>query len=575
MRTLFVPAVAALCTAASLFAAPLPRSVTVADVVPGQGPRRLVLPVPASDDEAKDLVVAFTDDDQFASAYGPGVPSTGVADLGTAVVSQVYGGGGNSGAPLKNDYIELYNPGSADVSLEGWSVQYGSSAGSTWQVTPLSGVIGPGGYYLIREAAGAGAGSALPTPDATGVINMSSASGKVALVSNTVALLGACPSPLAFVDLVGYGAANCAETSPTTVLNNTTAAQRNGEGSVDTNDNSADFTVAGPNPRNSATPSNTSSQPPQGRGAASPASVLAGDSTLLTVAVAFGVHPDSTSVSVVCDLTAIGGATTQGFVDDGTEGDTTPDDRTFSFQTVVPSSTTPGAKVFACTLVDDLGRSSLVPITLIVVSPGGAVVLSTNLSGTLGSQTSFTLNVPAGQTTLTFTISGGIGDADLYVKFGAPPTTSAFDCSPFLPGNNETCTFNNPAPGTWFVMLRGFSAYSGVTLTGTYAPDTTPPLTNGVPVAGISDGVSSERLWKLSVPAGKSSVTFTINGGTGDADLYVRRGARPTTAAFDCRPFLVGNNETCTISNPTAGDWFVMIRGYSAYSGLTLQGQYP
>jgi Lamin Tail Domain len=195
-------------------------------------------------------VVAFSNNDQCASPYGPGVPSTGVAELGTAVISQVYGGGGNSGAPLKNDYIELYNPGLVDVSLEGWSVQYGSFAGSTWQVTPLSGAIGPGGYYLVQEAAGAGVGSALPTPDATGAINMSAVSGKVALVSNAVALIGACPASLAFVDLVGYGRSNCAEASPTASLSNRTAALRNGDGPVDTNDNSADFVVAVPTPRN-------------------------------------------------------------------------------------------------------------------------------------------------------------------------------------------------------------------------------------------------------------------------------------------------------------------------------------
>jgi predicted extracellular nuclease len=74
------------------------------------------------------------------------------------VISQVYGGGGNTGATLKNDFIELYNRGSAPVSVNGWSVQYASAGGSTWtNRTPLSGTIHPGRHYLVHEAAGNGA----------------------------------------------------------------------------------------------------------------------------------------------------------------------------------------------------------------------------------------------------------------------------------------------------------------------------------------------------------------------------------------------------------------------------------
>ena len=67
---------------------------------------------------------------------------------------------------------------------------------------------------------------------------------------------------------------------------------------------------------------------------------------------------------------------------------------------------------------------------------------------------------------------------------------------------------------------------------------------------------------------------IAISGGTGDADLYVRRGAQPTTTAYDYRPYLSGNNETVTVNNPTAGTWYIGIRGYAAYSGLTLDAYY-
>src|SRR3954469_20895104 len=89
------------------------------------------------------------------------------------VISQVYGGGGNAGATLKNDFIEVFNPGNAAVSVTGWSVQYVSAAGlGTWAVTALSGSIPAGGYYLVQEAAGAAGTVNLPTPDATGTIAM-------------------------------------------------------------------------------------------------------------------------------------------------------------------------------------------------------------------------------------------------------------------------------------------------------------------------------------------------------------------------------------------------------------------
>jgi hypothetical protein len=213
----------------------------------------------------------------------------------------------------------------------------------------------------------------------------------------------------------------------------------------------------------------------------------------------------------------------------------------------------------------------------VTVTSGGSATLSdgvpiSNISGASGSQQSWVMNVPAGTETLTISISGGSGDADLYVRFGSQPTTAAFDCRPFISGNNETCTFNAPAAGSYFVMIRGFSAYSGVTLTGRTASTAT--LTSGVPVTGISGASGSQQFWKLPVPAGKTSLTFTMSGGTGDADLYVRFGAKPTTATFTCRPFLTGNSETCTISNPSAGDWYVMIRGFAAFSGVTLTGKY-
>jgi hypothetical protein len=171
-------------------------------------------------------------------------------------LSEVYGGGGNSGATLRNDFIEVFNRGTVAVDLSGWSVQYGAATGTTWQVTSLGAhTLQPGQYFLVQEAAGTGGTTDLPAPDATGSIAMAAGAGKVALVHDTVALSGACPASSSIADLVGYGStANCSETSPAPGLANTTAAVRAGAGCVDTDNNAADFTAGTPTPRNTASP---------------------------------------------------------------------------------------------------------------------------------------------------------------------------------------------------------------------------------------------------------------------------------------------------------------------------------
>ncbi|HEV2635963.1 MAG TPA: lamin tail domain-containing protein [Actinocrinis sp.] len=184
----------------------------------------------------------------------PGAQATVSADV---VVNEVYGGGGNSGAALKNDFIELYNAGTTAVQLGSWSVQYLSaspSPTSTWQVTGLTGSIAPGGYFLVQEAAGAGGTQSLPTPDVTGAINLSGTAGTVALVSSQTALTcltaADCAAAASVHDLVGYGTAVVHEgTADAPATTNTTSDSRtNG---VDTDQNGADFTDGAPTPTGS------------------------------------------------------------------------------------------------------------------------------------------------------------------------------------------------------------------------------------------------------------------------------------------------------------------------------------
>ena len=190
------------------------------------------------------------------------------------VLSQVYGGGGNSGAQYTNDYIEIFNRGSTSASTAGWSLQYASATGTgnfgatATQITELPSItVAPGQYVLVQQASGGASGVPLPTPDHIDPtpIAMAAGAGKVALASDAVTLGcngGSTPcdaSQLArIVDLVGYGGANFFEGSgPTAALSNTTAAFRNGGGCVETDNNASDFSVAAPSPRNTASPTST------------------------------------------------------------------------------------------------------------------------------------------------------------------------------------------------------------------------------------------------------------------------------------------------------------------------------
>jgi hypothetical protein len=176
----------------------------------------------------------------------------------------VYGGGGNSGATYKNDFIELFNRSSAAVSVSGWSVQYASAGGSSWLVTKLSGTIQPGQYYLVQEYQGSGGTTNLPTPDATGTTNLNATTGKVALVNNQTALTctTSCVPSAQIVDFVGYGssASSYEGSGPAPTLSNTTSASRAGGGCTDTDNNAADFASGVVNPRNSSSPTRSCGQ---------------------------------------------------------------------------------------------------------------------------------------------------------------------------------------------------------------------------------------------------------------------------------------------------------------------------
>jgi serine protease len=384
-------------------------------------------------------------------------------------------------------------------------------------------------------------------------------------------------------------------------------------------------------------------------------------------------HSGGGNVAPTANFNFVTSGLTATFTDTSSDSDGTIASRSWTFgdggtsTATNPSHTYASAGTYSVkeTVTDNGGltgsvtKSVTVTTTSSVLQNGVGITIA---DATVNHKQNWTMAVPAGATNLVFTMSGGTGDADMYVKFGAAPTTTTYDCRPYVSGNAETCTMSPVQAGTYYVMVNAYAAYSGVTLKGSY----TAPGSGGTPTANftfttsgltatftdtstdaggtigshswtfgdggtstatspshtyaaagtysvtetVTDSVNNSTSSKTSsvtvsnvscggtvlcsgvavalasqatgtvspnytlvVPAGKTSVVFTISGGTGDADLYVKLGSAPTTSSYTCRPYLTGNSETCTITPPAAGGtYYVNVRAYAAYSGVSLKG---
>lgn len=214
-------------------------------------------------------------------------------------------------------------------------------------------------------------------------------------------------------------------------------------------------------------------------------------------------------------------------------------------------------------------------------STGGPLtkgVPMTNQSASTGNSINYTIAVPSGASNLVVSISGGSGDADLYVKYGSAPTDSSYDCRPYKSGNSESCTFASPSTGTYYVRVKAYSSFSGLSVLADYTTGGGGGgggvLTKGVPVTGLSASTGNDVVYTMSVPSGASNLVFTSSGGTGDADMYVKFGSAPTDSSYDCRPYKGGNAESCTYASPAAGTYYVRLKAYSSFSGVSLVGDY-
>ncbi|WP_158501899.1 PPC domain-containing protein [Vitiosangium sp. GDMCC 1.1324] len=192
---------------------------------------------------------------------------------------------------------------------------------------------------------------------------------------------------------------------------------------------------------------------------------------------------------------------------------------------------------------------------------------ATSVSGAKDEQKLFSLQVPPGQKVLNFKTSGGTGDVDIFVQFGAEPTVTSYRCASTAAGNTELCAIDNPEAGTWYVMVRGYAAFATVSLLGEYAPLAN-VLGSGQFVT-VSGTTGSQRYWTVSVPAGQTALHVRTMGGSGNPDLYVSFGTPPTTTAATCTSARWDSSiEDCNVTNPQAGTWYIMVRGASDYTNV-------
>lgn len=172
-------------------------------------------------------------------------------------------------------------------------------------------------------------------------------------------------------------------------------------------------------------------------------------------------------------------------------------------------------------------------------------------------------------------------DAAIYNEAGAvvarsnlPVHRSAEFVNLNLPAGNYRLVVRGGAEGT---PQNGFSNYSSLgyyaikgTLSGAVTPPADPVLSSGVPATGQAAAAGAWKYWTIDVPSGATSVKFAISGSNGDADLFANLAARPSNTVFKCKADGPTSVETCSLTAPAAGRYYVGVYAYSAYSGLSV-----
>jgi len=195
-----------------------------------------------------------------------------------------------------------------------------------------------------------------------------------------------------------------------------------------------------------------------------------------------------------------------------------------------------------------------------------------NLSGGAGAEKHFKIFVPASKAQVMFLMSGGSGDADMYIRKGSQPNTISWSYRPYLTTTTEKVVVNNPsADGDWYyIMIKGYSSFSGVDFVAQFQAG--PRLfRNGGSVRNIAGTYKEQRHFKIEVPLNATKLTIKTSAGSGDVDVYARFGSIPTSSYYSYSSAHDGNNESIVVSNPLSGTWYFMLRGVdNGYSGVKL-----
>lgn len=253
-----------------------------------------------------------------------------------------------------------------------------------------------------------------------------------------------------------------------------------------------------------------------------------------------------------------------------------------------PSHSFSSAGDFTVTLkvTDDKGATHSDTTTATITDDTSSNVLVNkawlNISGDEGSESIFTINVPAGASSLRFDTSGGTGDADMYVKFASAPTTSDYDCRPYKGGNLESCIVETVQAGTYYVMIRGYNAYQTYLMASFEAPALSAvedacaqqsPITSGRVEAdqAVCLGNASTIWLSVSDVNEHDNIAIITGHGTNSLDIEFSNSGWPNGSNTDGSSSNAGNNECIYLSNLSEYWGYIKVTGDAEDASLVVR----